>query len=237
MKASVNAIAAEIRSELRSVLRQRDDLRKPLQRFGEVESRPHDVPRYYVLFDENPRLVVSGLRLGGCEEVSLADERIIDRVFEFAKSVWHLKDRLKLWVHAQGLGFKVEAEAEKCHTLLVCADLANRKKHGTNRNRSKIDPRIETVKFDTSRSGGIELYYDGATKHQELLVTDPAPIPYRVDVVADGGTRNLGNAADLIDHAFSEWLPMIQRLGILSSSDGESEYLREQLFPANARFA
>jgi hypothetical protein len=233
MAVSANDVAAEIRSELRSILRQRDDLRKPLEWFGEVESRPNDVPRYYILFDQNPRLVVSGLRLGGSGEMSLPDERIIDRVFEFAKSVWHLKDRLKLWVNAQGLTFDVEAEAAKCQTLMICADLANWKKHGENRNRSRIDPCIEAVKFDTSRSGAIELYYDGATKHQELLVTNPVPLPYRVDVIANGGNRNLGNAVDLIDNAFSEWLPMIQTLGILSSNDRESDYLRQQLFPSN----
>jgi len=232
MAMSANDIAAEIRTELRSILRQRDDLRKPLDWFGEVESRPPDVPRYYVLFDQDPRLVVSGLRLGGSGEISLADERIIDRVFEFAKSVWHLKDRLKLWVDAQGLNFNVEAKAAKCRALLICADLANWKKHGENRNRSEIDPRVETVKFDTSKSGGIELYYDGATKHQELLVANPVPISYRVDVLADGGNTNLGNAVDVIDRGFSDWLPMIMTLGILSADNRESEYLRQHLFPS-----
>lgn len=229
-----NEVATEIRGELRSILRQHNDLCKPLERFGEVESRPHDVPRYYVLFDQNPRLVVSGLRLGGSGELSLPDERITDRVFEFAKSVWHLKDRLKLWAEAQFLSFNVEAKAAKCQPLLICADLANWKKHGENKNRSRFDPRIEIVTFDTSRSGGIELYFDGATKHRELLVTHPVPIPYRVDVIANGGNSHLGNGVDLIDKAFSEWLPMIQTLGVLSATDRESNYLRQRLFPGNS---
>jgi hypothetical protein len=227
-------IATEIRSELRSILRQRTELRKPLDWFGEVESRPPDIPRYYVLFDQNPRLVVSGLRLGGSGEISLPDERIVDRVFEFAKSVWHLKDRLKLWVAAQGLRFNVEAHAKQCHDLLICADLANWKKHGENGNRSQVNPCVETVKFDTSKSGAIEIYYDGATKHQELLVTNPVPIPYQVDVVINDDKRNIGNVVDVLDRGFSGWFPIIQTLGILSANDRESEHLRHQLFSTNS---
>lgn len=53
------SIAAEIRAELRNILRQRDDLRKPLDWFGLVESRPEGQPRYYVLlcpFGEHAKL-------------------------------------------------------------------------------------------------------------------------------------------------------------------------------------
>jgi hypothetical protein len=50
-------------------------------------------------------------------------------VFELAKSVWQLKDRLKLWVKAQGLAVDVEGHAMANPNLLVCADLANWKKH------------------------------------------------------------------------------------------------------------
>ena len=67
-----------------------------LDSFGLVDSRAQGEPRYYVLFDHNPRLIVNGLRLGGLGELRVPDERIIDRAFEFAKSVWQLKDRLKL---------------------------------------------------------------------------------------------------------------------------------------------
>ena len=230
MSASANKVATEIRTELRSILRQRDDLRKPLEVFGEVQSRPDNVPRYYVMFDLNPRLVVEGLRLGGCGGISLPDERIIDKVFEFAKGVWHLKDRLKLWAKASGFAIDIEAEAAKDRDLMACADLANWKKHGKNRNRSNRDPKIGNVRFDTSKSGGIEIYYDGATKRQEVLVVNPVPIPFSVEVVDQDGAT-LGNAIDLIERAFSAWLPIINTLGILSGMDRENEHLRTMLFP------
>jgi hypothetical protein len=225
-------IAAEIRAELRSIIRQREDLRKPLAWFGKVDSRPEGDPRYYVLFDQNPRLAVSGLRLGGCNHLRFPDERIIDRVLEFAKSVWQLKDRLKLWVKTQGLSTDIEVEANKSQHLLISADLANWKKHGENKNRSGLAPHIETVSFDTSRSGALELYHDGATKHQELLVANNIPIPYRVEVCGNGGALQLGDAVDLIDKGFQEWLPVIQSIGVLSASDNESAYLRSTLFPS-----
>jgi hypothetical protein len=225
------ALAAEIRAELRSILRQRDDLRKPLDWFGLVESRPAGQPRYYVLFDQNPRLAITGFRLGGCKHLRQPDERIFDKVFEFAKSVWQLKDRLKLWVKAQGLSIDIEAEANKSQHLLLCADLANWKKHGENKNRSGLAPRIDLVTFDTSRSGSLELYHDGATKHDELLVENNVPIPYRVDVVGNGGATQLGNATDLIERGFQDWLPVLQAIGVLSGGDRESDYLRASLFP------
>ena len=54
-------LAAEIRAELRSILRQRDELHKPLDSFGLIKSRPEGGPRYYVLFDHNyRRLAVQG---------------------------------------------------------------------------------------------------------------------------------------------------------------------------------
>jgi hypothetical protein len=202
--AAMADVASEIRAELRSILRQRDDLHRPLDWFGLAEFKPVGVPRYYVLFDHNPRLVVTGLRLGGVGSLRLRDERILDRIFEYAKSVWHLKDRLKLWVKAKGFAIDVEAAANKSRNLLICADLANWKKHGENKNRSGLAPRIDYVTFDTSRSGGVELYFDGASKHQELLVANDVPIPFRAEAVSGNGAGTLGDAINIIDRAFED---------------------------------
>jgi hypothetical protein len=169
--------------------------------------------------------------LGGCNELRQPDERIFDKVFEFAKSVWQLKDRLKLWVKAQGMSIDIEAGANKSQHLLLCADLANWKKHGENKNRSGMAPRISLVTFDTSRNGALELYHDGASKHDELIVEKDVPIPYRVDVIGNGGALQLGNAVDLIQRGFEDWLPVIQATGILSATDRETAHLRVRLFP------
>ncbi len=224
-------IAAETRVELRSILRQRDDLRKPLDAFGLVESRSEGEPRYYVLFDANPRLVVKGMRLGGCGTLRLTDERIIDQVYSFAESVWHFKDRLKLLARAARLSLSVESESQRSHHLMICSDLANWKKHGECRNRSGLLPRAATVAFDTSRSGPLELYYDGATKHQELLVTNSVPISYSVEVTGtkDGQEIALGDAVQLIDMGFHDWLPIVTASGVLSEQNRENEHLRQEL--------
>ena len=89
------------------------------------------------------------------------------------------------------------------------------------------------VKFDTSKNGVVEFYYDGASKEKELLVTNPVPIPYVVEILLSNGTAALGDAVDIISQAFFGWLPLIQRLGVLAGSDRESEHLREILFPSS----
>lgn len=224
----MSGIAAEIRAELRSIIRQKKDLRKPIESFELVESRPPGEPRYRVLFDKSPRQAVAGLRIA-IREISLPDERIEDASFEFAKSVWQLKDRLNNWIKVHGSQVKVEEEAKKSTPLLICRDLANWKKHGGKQNESGLNPRIELVTFDTSRSGALELYYDGASKQKQLLVENNMPIPYCVDVLGNNGT--LGNAVDLIEQGFQYWLPIIKTIGFLSGSDKETEYLRQELLP------
>ena len=230
MTASIDQLAKEIRAELRSIVRQRDELSKPLDAFGEVVDLPLGEPRFCVMFDAKPRRKVHGLQ-ARMPTLTLPDERISDQVMEFAKSVWQLKDRLKLWVKAHGLSTDIEGEANKSSDLLVTADLANWKKHGENKNRSGLNPRTTEVRFDTSKNGVVELYYDGASKEKELLVTVPEPIPYWVDVVADGGPNVLGNAVDIISAAFAYWLPLIQTLGILKGTDRETEHLNKKLYP------
>lgn len=229
--ATTEQIASEVRAELRSILRQRQDLHQPLQWFGLIESRAEGEPRYYVLFDQNPRLIVKGMRIGGVGKLELCDERIIDRAFEFAKSVWQLKDRLKMWVNAQGAGPNIEEIASKSRHLLICADLANWKKHGANKNRSGLNPRIANVIFDTSRNGAVELYMDGATKHQELLVAKDVPIRFTVEVKGGEEALQLGDATKLIWQAFQDWLPVIEATGVLSDTNPESAYLQQLLFP------
>ena len=66
----------------------------------------------------------------GSKEVSLPDERIEDAVFSAAKAIWHLKDRLRKWCKLQRVKDEVEDYAKRCPDLLICADLANWKKHG-----------------------------------------------------------------------------------------------------------
>lgn len=234
MKSQIT-IASEIRVELRSILRQLRDLRTPIQRFERDTTRGADQPQYYVMFDMQPRLSITGLRLR-TRMMSLPDERIIDSVLELAKSIWHLKDRLQQWVKVgsplvrRGLDRSgIETWAKQSLDLLVCCDLANEKKHGGNENRSRQHPTVGQVEFDTSDSGIIEYYCDGATGTKELIVSNPVPIQFAVPVNSSTEKKVIGEAIDIMERAFKHWVELIRRLGLLDSSDPESLALRRLL--------
>jgi len=221
---TVDDIANEIRAELRCILRARRDLYTPLERFEPITDSD-GTTRYYVLFDMNRRIRFQGLKLGGLKTYTVPDERIYDRILEFAKAVWHLKDRLYQYAKASKQPVDVDHVAKQSSDLLVCADLANKKKHGRNENRSQLDPHLGLVSFDTSKNGTIEMYYDGAMKDKELIVAKPVPIPYSVDILDQDDTI-IGDARVVINRGFNDWLPLIRQLGILSADDRETNALR-----------
>jgi len=149
---SADDIGREIRAELRSIIRQAIDLRKPIEEFELDPEIPEGMPRFYVRFNRDRPIRFTGLRQGA-DLLRLPDERIQDAALGFAKSVWHLKDRLKKWVRVTGGADDIETWARGSHDLRICGDLANRKKHGGSDNLSGLDPQIESVAFDTSKSG------------------------------------------------------------------------------------
>lgn len=221
-------IAREIRAELRCILRARRDLYTPLERFEPINDLD-GTTRYYVLFDMNRRIRFQGLKFPELSRYTAPDERIYDRILEFAKAVWHLKDRLNQYARASNLQIDVDQVVKQSRDLLVCADLANKKKHGRNENRSQLDPRLGLVSFDTSKSGAIEMYYDAAMKDKELIVANPVPILYSVDIL-DHNEAAIGDARVIINRGFNAWLPLIRQLHILSADDSESKALRSILF-------
>ena len=174
---------------------------------------------------------IQGLKVGSLKVLKLPDERIQDCVLEFGKSVWHLKDWLHQFAKATNQGVDLEAIANQSTDLLITADLANKKKHGRNENRSKLNPTLDLVKFETSNSGPIEFYYNGAMKDKELVVTNPVPIPFSVDILIHDSNAILGDALKIINNALFDWLPVIQQLGILSADDSETRTLRSILLP------
>lgn len=79
--------------------------------------------------------------------------------------------------------------------------------------------------LETSNSGPIEFYYDGAMKDKELIVTNPVPIPFTVDILVQDGNAVLGDAREVINRGLLDWLPLVQRLGILGGDDPETKAL------------
>lgn len=237
-------LAAEIRHELRSILRQRDDLRRPLNKFEPVKDPTKGQPPHYVVFHLGPHRSIVGLRTQ-FNRLTLPDERIIDAVYGFAQSVWHLKDRLKLWIASRKMDLDVEAFAGSNPDLLIVADLANSKKHGPlRRPRSCHTPCLGVltsdehenptdgtgiVSFDTSRSGVAELFYDSARAEKELLVTNRVPIPFTVEILVGDPQTSLGNAVEFIFLAFRGWLPLIEESSVLDSDDRQTQELVNEL--------
>ena len=196
-KLSPNQIAEEICTELRSIIRQQNSLRRPFELFQPIENRPESGPKYCVVFDNHPPREVSGLKFGS-RHITIPDERVHDDVLRFGQSVWQLKDRLKQWANIQKIETDIEFIANESIHLRVCSDLANKKKHGGSRNRSGLFPRLSLVTLDASKSGALELLYGGLKKEKELLVTKCVPIPYRVEILIGDDRDTLREAEPLI---------------------------------------
>jgi hypothetical protein len=226
---SPEKIGGEIKTELRNALHNLCELLRPINRFYTSPDRPVGVPRHFVSFDTTPHREVTGLRTSVLE-MRFPVETISDGVAMLAASVWHLKDRLNHYAKATRAVADSNTWANSDRNLKICGDIANHKKHGHNQNHSGVNPHlIPEIVFDTSRSGLVEIYYDGATKHRELLVSNTTPIPYRVDV-ADGNGCVIGHAATIIRAGFDHWLPLIDQLGIIAGPGRDDGALRDILF-------
>ncbi len=232
---SANEIADGIRKELRSILKMRLELCTPIDRFEPVVSAHDGESRHYVIFQSGRKPGFKGLLLGGLKVFTAPDERIHDAVLEFSKAVWHLKDRLIRFARIRGSSINFEEIAQQSNELLVASDLSNQKKHGGNDNRSGLDPYLSEVSFDTSNSGMVEIYYDGAIKEKGLIVSNPVPIPFSIDILANNGDQNLGDARIVLNSAFGHWLPTIRSLGVIAGDDPEERVLRESLFDEERR--
>ncbi|MBU0719348.1 MAG: hypothetical protein KJ749_13965, partial [Planctomycetes bacterium] len=229
---TMDQLAFELRAELRSILRQFDELRRPISQFARCPDPGPGQPPFCVLFDNRPHRRITGMRTQ-MKKVELPDERIVDAVLSLAKSIWHLKDRLHQWVRAHKLPDDVKSHAEGCPALLIAADLANWKKHGRSENVSGQRPRPGLVEFDTSQSGVVEFFYNGATKEKELLVTNPEPIKFTVPVLTDAGDSQLGDAVEMLAQAFEHWKPLIRKVNALGDMQNpETRELARRLFPS-----
>ena len=234
----------EIRQEFRSALRLLSALNSPISHFLQVPDRREDEPRYYVQFDLREHRRINGLRIGS-KQLVLPDERLLDLAYEFSKCVWHLKDRLKQWCIANGGRAQlIETYAEQHPDLLICADVANRKKHAQNKNRSGLDPRLgtfglndkgqpqalfDTVRFDTSKSGVFELFYSGSSKEKELIVSHAVPISFTIDVISGDGKRFIGDAIHTFERGLIDWVDLNKAVGFLRDDEQEGASLVGQL--------
>ncbi len=208
-KINIDQMAAEIRKELRGILRRIDNLRCPLTP-RLVESRPEGEPRYYL-------------------EKASTVEAIEEEVITLAGMVWHLKDRLNRWMSAAMLTSipTVEEMANSEVLLQICGDLIDSKKHGGGTNRSGYAPQVGGFSFYPN--GQIALRYDGALRMGEFFVETAKPIPFDIRIQTGDGSGHFGSAVDLITKAFDIWKRLIEKTDLLAGDNPENTELRRLL--------
>ncbi len=222
---TLDQIADEIKLELRSIIRQRNSLLVPIIPSQVINGVPDGQPKYRAVFDRMPLQPITGLKIKATI-ITLFDEKIIDDVLHYAQSVWHLKDRLNLWVKLKNIGYNIEEAVQNNMNLMICADLANRKKHGRSENRSGFAPKLnEKIEFDTSKNGLIEFYCDWNRMEKELIVSNPTPIPFRAEILKDDNTVFSDNAVIYITQAFLYWLEILEKM-CFWENDVESKEIR-----------
>jgi len=203
-------MAAEIRRELRGILRRLDDLRRPMIPELAADHAERDDLQYVL-----PRLA--------------AHEAIIEDVITLAGMVWHLKDRLKRWLAASDLACSptIEEIAASQKPLLICGDLIDSKKHGGGSNRSGFAPTVGNISFNPG--GQIGLKYDGALKVADFRVSNQTPIPFTVEIVSGDSQYTFGPAVTVISKAFENWRNVINATDLLDGTGTECCELRRLL--------
>jgi hypothetical protein len=89
-----------------------------------------------------------------------------------------------------------------------------------------LNPYLSEVRFDLSHSGPIELFYDGVMKRKGLIVSHPVPIHFAVDILTGDDRTVVGDAREIINGAFHDWIPTLEKLRLLSTDDPVGKAMR-----------
>ena len=141
---------------------------------------------------ETHRYTITGLK---------THEEVEDSMCNLLIWVWNAKDYLKKRAVAIGKrGQLVEQAANKDRSLMICADLANRLKHGASRksSRSHLNPRLGNVSFRIPQETIGSLTF-GAYE-VDVDVKDPNQVNFSLPVI--GNTDDdIGDAFDIAEKA------------------------------------
>jgi len=140
-----------------------------------------------------------------------------------------LKDRLKQYGRAASKSVAIDSVVKRSKELLVVGGLVNGRKHGRPGNESGVNPRVDSVIFDTSKCGTVELQYHGASKSKQLIVSHAMPIPYEVPIRSGNAKAVWAEARETVRKAMGAWLPVISQCGLLDSTHPEAVHLRQEL--------
>ncbi|MGM0855681.1 MAG: hypothetical protein ACQEW0_01200 [Pseudomonadota bacterium] len=129
-------------------------------------------------------------------------EAIEDSVFNLLIWIWNTKDYLKARASVLGVTKKMVEDAVNSHVgLTVCADLANRLKHGRldRASRSGLNPHLGNVSFHVPQSAMGALTFRAF--EVEMDVSDSSRIELRLPILDDKGDEIIDafeGAADAI---------------------------------------
>jgi len=133
---------------------------------------------------ETHRYVIRGLKSHAEAE---------DSAFNLLIWIWNAKDYLKRWAESHGKDAQViENAVNGDEALVVCADLANRLKHGELKpSRSGRYPRFGVVSFEAPQAAIGSLTFRAF--EVEIDIANPILVEFHLPVVDNGGVR-IGDA-------------------------------------------
>jgi hypothetical protein len=118
--------------------------------------------------------------------------QVEDSAFNLLIWVWNAKDYLKRRAESNGKNAQMVEDAVSVHTAFaVCADLANRLKHGDlKRSRSGQYPRFGVVSFEAPQAALGSLTFRAF--EVEMDITNPALVDFHLPVIDSTG-REIGD--------------------------------------------
>lgn len=138
-------------------------------------------------------------------------DELTDEIETMFVWVWSFKDYLK--AHARNLGKSdrwVEAEASADRALSVCADVANRLKHGELRNsRSMRNPRLGTLTYSVPKEALGQLTVRAF--EVEVDVSKADLVSFEMPVI-DCQERVIGDAFKFLESGVARWENLLQRI-------------------------
>jgi len=117
---------------------------------------------------------------------------------------WNIKDYLKEFIKKQGLcKFDIERMVNRCESLSVCADLANRLKHGNlSKSRSGHFPRLGKMKLEAGQEAFSSIAF--REKEVEFDFSNPQLVKFSVPVISKTN-KFLGDGFNFVFKSIDRW--------------------------------
>lgn len=156
---------------------------------------------------------------GRKEQVTLAGAKDLVHLQDDLESafvwIWSVKDHMKRYARSRGQGDKwIEQEADASRALAICADIANRLKHGGDfstkfPSRSLAKPCLGTVSVTIPQSAiaSISIGADWTA----TTVQNPHQLSYSMPILDEAG-RTIGDAFAVLEAAVRTWEAVLLRI-------------------------